>query len=249
MGPDLLISDLHLSQERPFITDRFRAFLNDQAAAARTLYILGDLFDYWVGDDELRAPGADPLASGVVAALQALARGGTAVFVMQGNRDFLLGSGFFSACGALPLADPSIADVGGVRTLLMHGDTLCTDDLDYMAWRSKARSAAWQADFLAAPLDERRGRSRALRLESEARKRTKSMAIMDVSPDAVREVFRRHKVTRLIHGHTHRPGRHELEIDGQRCERWVLPDWYQSGGYLRAEDGTARLIDLSPAAR
>ncbi len=249
MGPDLLISDLHLSRERPLIADRFREFLKGQAVAARTLYILGDLFDYWVGDDELRAPGADPLASEVVAALNALARGGTAVFVMQGNRDFLLGSEFFSACDALPLADPSIANVGGVRTLLMHGDTLCTDDLDYMAWRSTARSAVWQAEFLAAPLDERRARSRALRIESEARKRTKSAAIMDVNPDTVREAFRRHAVTRLIHGHTHRPGHHDIELEGRRCERWVLPDWYETGGYLRAENGTARLVSFLREAR
>ncbi|MGH8737765.1 MAG: UDP-2,3-diacylglucosamine diphosphatase [Burkholderiales bacterium] len=242
MGPDLLISDLHLSQERPFIAGRFREFLKDQAAAARSLYILGDLFDYWVGDDELHVPGADPLASEVVAALHALARGGTALCVMQGNRDFLLGSGFFSACGAQPLADPSIANIGGVETLLMHGDTLCTDDLDYMAWRSTARSAAWQAEFLAAPIGERRARSRALRNESETRKRSKSAAIMDVNPEAVRQAFRRHAVTRLVHGHTHRPAHHELELEGRRCERWVLPDWYETGGYLRAEDGAARLV-------
>ncbi|MGH8745768.1 MAG: UDP-2,3-diacylglucosamine diphosphatase, partial [Burkholderiales bacterium] len=136
MGPDLLISDLHLSQERPFISDLLRDFLKDQAVMARALYILGDLFDYWVGDDELRAPGADPIAREVVTALHALASRGTAVYVMQGNRDFLLGSAFFVACGALPLPDPSVADIGGVETLLMHGDTLCTDDLDYMAWRS-----------------------------------------------------------------------------------------------------------------
>ncbi|MGA7986625.1 MAG: UDP-2,3-diacylglucosamine diphosphatase [Burkholderiales bacterium] len=249
MSADLLISDLHLSRERPFITDRFREFLKDQAAVARALYILGDLFDYWVGDDELRGPGADPLAIEVVAGLRALVRGGTTVFVMQGNRDFLLGSGFFSACDALPLADPSIADVGGVSTLLMHGDTLCTDDLDYMAWRSTARSAAWQAEFLAAPLDERRTRSHALRIESEARKRAKSAAIMDVNPDTVREAFRLHAVTRLIHGHTHRPGHHEIELEGRRCERWVLPDWYDTGGYLRAENGTVRLVSLSPEVR
>ena len=249
MGPDLLISDLHLSQERPFITGRLREFLTGEAAAARSLYILGDLFDYWLGDDELRAPGADPIAREVVAALHALAHSGTAVYVMQGNRDFLLGSEFLSACGALPLADPAIADVGGVKTLLMHGDTLCTDDLDYMAWRSTARSAVWQAEFLAAPIDERRARSRALRIESEVRKRSKSDAVMDVSPDAVREAFRRHSVTRLIHGHTHRPGHHELELDGRHCERWVLPDWYETGGYLRAQDGTARLVRFAPGAR
>lgn len=249
MRPDLLISDLHLSQERPFITGRFFEFLKGQAPAARALYILGDLFDYWVGDDELRAPGADPVASGVVAALRALARSGTAVYVMQGNRDFLLGTDFFSACGAQPLADPSVAEIGGVQTLLMHGDTLCTDDLDYMAWRSTARSAAWQAEFLAAPIDERRARSHALRIESEARKRAKSAAIMDVNREAVREAFRRHAVTRLIHGHTHRPWHHELELDGRRCERWVLPDWYETGGYITAEHGTVRLVRFPPGAR
>ncbi|HUJ85514.1 MAG TPA: UDP-2,3-diacylglucosamine diphosphatase [Burkholderiales bacterium] len=247
MGPDLLISDLHLSQERPLITGRLREFLSGEAAGARSLYILGDLFDYWVGDDALRSPDGDPLAREVVAALHALARGGTALHLMQGNRDFLLGNEFLSASGALPLADPAIAEVGGVKTLLMHGDTLCTDDRDYMAWRSTARSAAWQADFLAAPIDERRARSRALRTESEARKRSKSAAIMDVNQDAVREAFRRHAVTRMIHGHTHRPGHHELELDGLHCERWVLPDWYQTGGYLRAENGTARLVRFAPA--
>ena len=140
MPRTLFISDLHLSDERPAINERFFRFLRDEASRAEALYVLGDLFDYWVGDDELRAPGADPVASGVVAALRALAGSGTAVYVMQGNRDFLLGSDFFSACGAQPLADPSLADIGGVETLLMHGDTLCTDERDYMAGRSTARA-------------------------------------------------------------------------------------------------------------
>ena len=241
---DLLVSDLHLSDERPSITDRFVEFLAREATGSRGLYILGDLFDYWVGDDELSARGGDPLARRVADALNALARGGTAVYVMQGNRDFLLGSGFLSACDALALEDPSVKDIGGVKTLLMHGDTLCTDDRDYMAWRSTARSPSWQAEFLAAPIGERRARSRALRAESEAGKLSKSAAIMDVNQQAVLEAFRRHEVTRLIHGHTHRPGRHKLDLDGRHCERWVLPDWYQAGGYLSAENGAARLVSL-----
>jgi UDP-2,3-diacylglucosamine hydrolase len=167
---------------------------------------------------------------------------------MQGNRDFLLGSRFLSVCGALALEDPTVTEIGGVKTLLMHGDTLCTDDRDYMAWRRTARSSSWQAEFLSQPIGERRTRSRALRAESEARKRAKSEAIMDVNQDAVLEAFRRHAVTRLIHGHTHRPGRHQLELEGRRCERWVLPDWYQAGGYLSAEDGAARLIALASGA-
>lgn len=243
---DLLISDLHLSDERPSITDRFVEFLAREASGSRGLYILGDLFDYWVGDDELSVPGGGPLARRVADALRALARGGTAVYVMQGNRDFLLGSGFLSACGALALEDPTVAEVGGVKTLLMHGDTLCTDDRDYMAWRGTARSPSWQAEFLAAPIGERRARSRALRAESEARKRTKSAAIMDVNEQAVLGALRRHAVTRLIHGHTHRPGRHELNLEGRLCERWVLPDWYQTGGYLSTKDGAARLVTLPP---
>ncbi len=246
MGRDLLISDLHLSDERPSITSLFFEFLKGEATRSRTLYVLGDLFDYWVGDDTLTAPDDDSLARDVTAALRTLARAGTAVYVMQGNRDFLLGHEFLAACDALALADPTVADIGGVKTLLMHGDTLCTDDADYLAWRGTARSASWQADFLAAPISERRARSRALRTESEARKRSKSAAVMDVNPRAVREALRSHGVTRLIHGHTHRPGHHDIELDGRPCERWVLPDWYQAGGYLRAEDGAIRLLDFSP---
>ena len=246
MQRDLLISDLHLSDERPSITDRFVEFLGREATGSRGLYILGDLFDYWVGDDELNADDGAPLARRVASALEALARTGTPVYVMQGNRDFLLGSSFFSACGALALPDPTVTEIGGVKTLLMHGDTLCTDDRDYMAWRHTARSPSWQAEFLAAPIGERRARSRALRAESETRKRTKSAEIMDVNQQAVVEVFRRHGVTRLIHGHTHRPGRHELNLEGRRCERWVLPAWFEGGGYLRAEDGEARLVSLPP---
>lgn len=244
MRRDLLISDLHLSEERPSTTQRFFDFLTNEAYGARGLYILGDLFDYWVGDDELSASGGDPLARQVADALMDLAARGTPVHVMQGNRDFLLGDEFLSACGARALADPTVAEVGGVKTLLMHGDTLCTDDQDYLAWRRTARSRSWQADFLAAPIGERRARARALRAESEARKRGKSMVIMDVNRDAVAQAFGRHGVTRLIHGHTHRPGRHELELQGRLCERWVLPDWYRAGGYLVAEEGEARLVSF-----
>jgi UDP-2,3-diacylglucosamine hydrolase len=246
---DLLISDLHLSQERPSTTQRFLDFLAREAPGARGLYVLGDLFDYWLGDDELSAPGGEPFARRVADAILNLVRRGTPVHVMQGNRDFLLGDAFLSACGARALPDPTVSELGGVRTLLMHGDTLCTDDLDYLAWRRTARSPSWQADFLAAPIAERRARSRALRAESEARKRGKSATIMDVNRDAVAEAFDRHRVARLIHGHTHRPGRHELELEGRLCERWVLPDWYRAGGYLVAEDGEARLVSLAPPAR
>lgn len=248
MRRDLLISDLHLSEERPSTTERFLDFLAHEASGAGDLYVLGDLFDYWVGDDELSAPGGDPLARRVADAIMNLVARGTPVHVMQGNRDFLLGDEFLSACGARALTDPTVTEVGGVTTLLMHGDTLCTDDQDYLAWRRTARSPSWQADFLAAPIGERQARARALRAESEARKRGKSATIMDVNRDAVVEAFGRHGVTRLIHGHTHRPGRHRLELDGRLCERWVLPDWYRAGGYLVAEAGEARLVSFGPPA-
>jgi UDP-2,3-diacylglucosamine hydrolase len=124
----------------------------------------------------------------------------------------------------------------------MHGDTLCTDDLDYQAWRRTARSPAWQREFLAKPVAERRGVVRGLREKSKEVIQAKPAEIMDVSPDAVRDALRRHGVARLIHGHTHRPGRHQLEVDGKRCERWVLPDWYGAGGYLEVSDGKPRLV-------
>jgi len=242
----LLISDLHLSGERPEIVARFLRFIAEQAGQASSLYVLGDLFESWIGDDELGAPDGDPLAKQVAGAFRALTHRGVALYLMHGNRDFLLGRAFFEACGARSLDDPTVSNVGGVDSLLMHGDTLCTDDRDYMAWRAPARSDAWQREFLAAPLARRRERAAALRDQSEAHKKVKSAEIMDVNATAVRNVFLRHSVTRLIHGHTHRPARHVLEVSGRQCERWVLPDWYRRGGYLSVESGAAHLVDLEP---
>jgi UDP-2,3-diacylglucosamine hydrolase len=242
----LLISDLHLSGQRPEMVARFLRFVDEQAGRASSLYVLGDLFESWIGDDELGAPDGDPLARQVASAFRALTRHGVALYLMHGNRDFLLGRAFFEACGARPLDDPNVSNVGGVDSLLMHGDTLCTDDRDYMAWRATTRSDTWQQEFLAAPLARRRERAAALRDQSEAHKKAKSAEIMDVNPQAVRDTFVRHAVTRLIHGHTHRPAHHVLEVAGQQCERWVLPDWYQRGGYLSVDNGAARLLELEP---
>jgi UDP-2,3-diacylglucosamine hydrolase len=242
----LLISDLHLSGQRPEMVARFLRFVDEQAGRASSLYVLGDLFESWIGDDELGAPDGDPLARQVASAFRALTRHGVALYLMHGNRDFLLGRAFFEACGARPLDDPTVSNVGGVDSLLMHGDTLCTDDRDYMAWRATTRSDTWQQEFLAAPLARRRERAAALRDQSEAHKKAKSAEIMDVNPQAVRDTFVRHAVTRLIHGHTHRPAHHVLEVAGQQCERWVLPDWYQRGGYLSVDNGAARLLELEP---
>lgn len=242
MARVLFASDLHLATARPAAVDRFLRFVGEDAARANALYVLGDLFEYWIGDDELSAPDGDPLARQVATAFRALTRGGVPLYFMHGNRDFLVGEAFARDCGANLLADPAVREVGGVATLLMHGDTLCTDDRDYMAWRATARSVAWQRELLAAPLALRRERARTLREQSEASKKGKAAEIMDVNAEAVREAFERHRVSRMIHGHTHRPGRHLLEIGGRTCERWVLPDWYERGGYLLVEDGAPRFV-------
>ena len=230
------ISDLHLSASRPEINRVFFEFLRSPARRAESLYILGDLFEYWAGDDDL----GEPFNASVVAALAECSRAGPSLHVMHGNRDFLLGADFAAACNAGLIGDPHNLDLFGTRTLLMHGDTLCTDDADYQAWRRKARSAEFQAEFLAKPLDERHAVVRGLREKSKEVIGAKAADIMDVNEGAVREAFRRHGVTRLVHGHTHRPGVHRLEVDGRRCERWVLPDWYESGGVLACDERGCR---------
>jgi len=234
----LFISDLHLTEERPEANERFIAFLEDKAGSAEALYILGDFFEYWIGDDDL----GEPFNAVVAGLLKAVSRKGVQVRLMHGNRDFLVGEGFCKATGATLLADPCLEDIQGVKTLLMHGDTLCTDDLEYQAWRRKARDPGFQAAFLAKPIPERRQAIQQMREKSKEVVQGKSADIMDVNEDAVREALRRHGVRRLIHGHTHRPGRHALEVDGERCERWVLPDWYGPGGYVEVDRKGPRLV-------
>ena len=237
----LFISDLHLTAERPATNARFFHFLEDTAARAEALYILGDFFEAWVGDDALTSP----LYSAVAAALKALAERGVRVYVMHGNRDFLLGEDFCRASGAALLSEPHVADLYGQSTLLMHGDALCTDDVDYQHFRRMVRDPAWQAAFLRRPLAEREAMARALRNRSEQIKGDKQPEIMDVNAGAVEAAFRRHGTKRLIHGHTHRPARHGVCVDGVACERWVLPDWYDTGGYLACDANGCRLIMLA----
>jgi UDP-2,3-diacylglucosamine hydrolase len=236
----LFISDLHLTEERPAANEQFISFLEGKARAADALYILGDLFEYWIGDDDL----AEPFNAVIAGLLRGLAKGGVRLFLMHGNRDFLIGERFCGATGAQLLQDPTLLEVGGVKTILMHGDTLCTDDVDYQGWRRTARSVEWQRQFLARPRAKRRELILGLREKSKAVIQEKAAEIMDVNQDAVREAFRRHGVDRLIHGHTHRPGRHALDVDGRRCERWVLPDWYGRGGYLALDDVGPRLVSF-----
>lgn len=230
----LFISDLHLTEERPEANERFIEFVEETARRAEALYILGDFFEYWVGDDDLEQP-----FNAVIAGLLAsLTRDGVRLYFMHGNRDFLVGDRFCAATGASLLPDPVVHEIEGVRTLLVHGDTLCTDDVDYQAWRRKARDPAFQSDFLAKPLAERRRLILQMREKSKEVVQGKPAEIMDVNAQAVSEALRRHGVRRLIHGHTHRPGRHAVGSDG---ERWVLPDWYGRGGYLEINQRGPRL--------
>lgn len=227
----LFVSDLHLSPRRPDTADLFVEFLTGPAREAGELYILGDLFDYWLGDDSLE----EPFNRRIRDALAELTRSGICGFFMPGNRDFLIGPDFAQATGLRFLDDPSVGNVGGQPTLLLHGDTLCTGDTAYQAFRSTVRSPAWRRDFLARPLDERRRDAEALRERSESEKQVKPVELMDVAITAVTEAFRHHQVSRMIHGHTHRQARHDLLVDGRHCQRWVLGQWDDKGNILACE--------------
>lgn len=239
----LFISDLHLDPERPEITRLFLDFLAGEARRAEALYILGDLFEAWIGDDD-----DDPHHARVTAGLRALAEAGVPVRVMHGNRDFLLGADFAarSACRLLP--EHELIELYGEPTLLLHGDTLCTDDTAYQQFRAQVRSPAWQQAFLAKPLAERRAFAAQARRESRLAQSRLDQAIMDVNPEAVKKVMREHGVRRLIHGHTHRPAVHEFELDGAPATRIVLGDWYEQGSVLRCDADGCRLESL-PVAR
>lgn len=239
---DLFVSDLHLSARRPETTDLFIGFLAGTAREAATLYILGDLFDYWLGDDDLE----DPFAARVCKALAGLADSGTQIRFLPGNRDFLVGNDFAAACGLRFLAEPSVRDIAGEPTLLLHGDTLCTDDHDYQTFRTTVRTPTWREQFLAQPLVTRREYVEGLRERSEAEKRVKPYELMDTNAEAVAETFRRYNVTSMIHGHTHRQARHDLEVDGRRCRRWVLGDWGATGNALAGDTDGCRWLQIVP---
>jgi UDP-2,3-diacylglucosamine hydrolase len=235
------ISDLHLCDERPDINRVFFDFLRGPAREADALYILGDLFEYWAGDDDL----GDPFNESIAAALAEYSRSGIPLKFMHGNRDFLLDGQFAKACGGILLDDPHSLDLFGTPTLLMHGDTLCTDDVDYQKFRAQVRNPAWQKGFLALPLEARKRQIEAVRQTSESEKTRKAPEIMDVNQGAVEVALREHAYPRLIHGHTHRPARHVHRVDGKTCERWVLADWYRSGSYLRCDKAGCAAVQLS----
>ena len=246
----LFISDLHLDAARPAITAQFLDFLAGEARQADALYILGDLFEAWVGDDDPSEPGA-----GVAAALRALAASGVPVAFIRGNRDFLLGEGFARAAGLRILADPSVIDLYGRPTLLLHGDLLCSDDTAYQQFRAQTRDPRWLAQFLAQPLAARlafaaqarqasHGRQQAMKHDDRAAFET----VTDVTPATVVDTFARYGIDLMIHGHTHRPAIHALPVGGHECRRIVLGDWYEQGSVLRVRrDGSFALASLPPA--
>ena len=233
MSEQLFIADLHLSAERPDTLALFLRFLSERASQADALYILGDLFDAWIGDDDDSA-----LAEQVRTALSNLTHGGTALYIQHGNRDFLLGEDFLNATGARLLDETAVVDLDGQPTLLMHGDLLCSDDNDYQQARLMLRSPAFIQDFLSRPLAERAALAAEYRKRSGEATSLKAEDIMDVNPLTVADYLRHHDVLRLIHGHTHRPGQHEHDVAGRVAERWVLGEWHPDHGEtLCARDG------------
>lgn len=221
----LFISDLHLSFDKPKITRHFVHFLRTKARDARAVYILGDLFDAWVGDDDFTAPNAE-----IRRELKRLTDSGVAVYLQRGNRDFLIGERFARGTGVILLDDYAVIELEGERTLLTHGDLLCSDDIPYQAFRAKSRSSEWQQNVLSKPLWLRLLAARWYRLRSFWHKQQKSTYVMDVNQITVETVMQQHECTRLIHGHTHRPAKHEFMLNGQKAQRFVLSDWNNDGG-------------------
>lgn len=223
----LFISDIHLSLEKPEITRRFLAFLKNRAPKAAAVYILGDLFDAWIGDDDPIPPN-----NKIRKQLKQLTDSGTQVYLQQGNRDFLLGNQFCQDTGITLLGDYVVIDLYGTPTLLTHGDLLCTDDLPYQAFRAKSHTQEWQQDVLSKPLLLRLLAARWYRIRSYFHKRKKSLDIMDVNQDTVIKVMHDHNSLRLIHGHTHRPNVHHFQISGQPAQRFVLAAWSKDAGEI-----------------
>ena len=237
----LFISDLHLRPERPAVLQALQRFLRLVPDRGDSLYVMGDLFEYWAGDDDLEAPEHRQ----VVDALAACATRGVALYWIAGNRDFLADKAFTTAARMTPLTEPHAFDLQGERTVLLHGDTLCTDDRAYQAFRREVRSVRWKREFLARPLSQRRAEIARLRTKSEHEKATKAAAIMDVNAEAVSRLFADSRAVRMIHGHTHRPARHDYVMLGHPACRWVLPAWDDTPGYLRVDADGAALIDFN----
>lgn len=239
MPKTLFISDLHLDPARPEIARQFLAFLRDEARGARALYILGDLFEAWLGDDD-----PDPAVREIVGALRALTDAGVPCSFLHGNRDFLVGERFARETGCRLLADGTVVDIEGERVLLMHGDALCTDDVSYQRLRRIVRNPVVQWLFRRMSLERRARLAARMRAGSRVHIGETAPEIMDVNASAVTAALSAARVRTLVHGHTHRPAVHELLVDGQPCRRIVLGDWYAQGSVLEIGDGRTELRSL-----
>ncbi len=235
----LFVSDVHLDASASEASTQFLDFLESHAARVEALYILGDLFEVWVGDDD-----PDTGKARIVAGLRGLTQSGVACFVIHGNRDFLLGRSFCDASGCRLLPDPVIVELEGERVLVTHGDALCTDDHSYQELRTTVRDADWQRRFLALPFAARDRFANQARAGSRAHTARTIPEIMDVNSSAVEAAFRATRTHRMIHGHTHRPGVHDSVIDGEPAQRIVLGAWYEQGSYLSVESGDYELRTL-----
>jgi UDP-2,3-diacylglucosamine hydrolase len=229
-GRTYFVADLHLTDERPAATGRFFRFLENEAAGADALYILGDLFEAWVGDDH-----DEVVAHETAERLRRFAATGTPVYFMHGNRDFMLAERYAARAGMRLIADPLVIDLYGTPTLLMHGDTLCVDDLAYQRFRRRVRRPLAVGLLRALPFALRSWLAGRARAGSESAKSGKTAEIMDANAAEVERTLRAHGVCRIIHGHTHRPARHVHPLDGRSCERWVAPDWYARWGYVACD--------------
>jgi UDP-2,3-diacylglucosamine hydrolase len=236
----LVVSDLHLDSARPESARQFDQFLEDSARRARALYVLGDLFEAWIGDDD-----PDPHKRAVVASLRRLTSAGVALYFMHGNRDFLLGRRFAAETGGSLLTDPTMVEWHGRRALLSHGDALCTDDEPYQRLRALVREPIWQAQFLALSVAQRQALAEDARAGSRVHTAGQLPMLMDVNAEAVASVFRAAGVDTLVHGHTHRPGVYAHAVDGRACTRFVTGDWYTQGSLLRWDATGLRLETLS----
>lgn len=246
----LFVSDVHLHAALPRTSEAFFALLRQRATKAQQLYLLGDLFEYWAGDDDI----ATPYNQQVVDRIKDVSNAGVAVFWIGGNRDFLVGEDFAKAIGATLLPDPFVATIAGQRIALAHGDAQCTDDVAYIAFRSQIRSQGWQQQFLAMPLAQRKSVIEGLRNGSREAQRAKSYDIMDVNAAAIQSLFESTGTSVMIHGHTHRPAQHEYRENGTSRIRYVLPDWDcdvepPRGGWIElGEDGRIRCCGLDDIA-
>ena len=233
----LFIADLHLQTEEPAITAGFLRFLQGEARSADALYILGDLFEAWIGDDD-----PNPLHREIAAAIKALVDSGVPCFFIHGNRDFLIGKRFARESGMMLLPEEQVLDLYGRQVLIMHGDTLCTDDTGYLAFRAKVHTPWIQTLFLALPLFIRNRIAAKMRAGSKAANSSKSLSIMDVNPQAVIEVMEKHRVQWLIHGHTHRPDVHTLSANGEPAHLVVLGAWHTEGSMVKVTPNGIELI-------